>query len=182
MKTANPLLAVQEIPTGTPLFQLRRLREGDETSLAQHADNRKISRYLQDRFPFPYTEQDALEFITYTQQSERESVFTIVVDGEAAGAVGLIVEEDVYRCSAELGYWLGEEHWGKGIMPRAVEKVVVHAFEALGLHRVYARVYANNKPSQRVMQKVGFEQEAILRKAAIKEGKIQDVYLYAMIR
>lgn len=182
MKIVNKFLPIQELSTGTDLFELRRLRTGDEKSLARHANNRKVARYLQDRFPHPYTEKDALDFINYTQQSEQESVFTIVVNSEAAGAIGLILQEDIYRISAEMGYWLGEVYWGKGIMSQAVKKVTTHAFENLEMQRVFARVYANNIPSQRVMEKAGFEKEAVLRKAAIKEGKIMDVYLYAKIR
>src|SRR5688500_13940703 len=100
---------------------LRPWRTGDEESLVRHANNRNVWRNLRDAFPHPYTLADARQYIE-RQVSESKSLgFAIEVHGEAAGGIALHPQQDVARRSAEIGYWLGETHWGRGIMTEAVQ-------------------------------------------------------------
>lgn len=173
--------AFQKLILPSEGFILRRFRSGDEQSLAHHANNPKIAQNLQDRFPQPYSVEDAGSFIEYTLDNEQESVFAIEVSEAAVGAVGLIFQSDIYRQSAEVGYWLGEAYWGRGIMSKAVGRVVEHAFSDLSLNRVFARVHEENTASIKTLEKAGFYREARLRKAAVKNGRVFDVFLYSRI-
>jgi ribosomal-protein-alanine N-acetyltransferase len=106
--------------------------------------------------------------------------FAIDLDGEAVGGVGLTVGEDIERISCELGYWLGEAHWGKGIATQAAGKMTTYAFETLGLHRVFATPFTTNAPSIRVLQKLGFRREGTLVESAVKQGNIVSFAVYAV--
>ncbi|MCB0561987.1 MAG: GNAT family N-acetyltransferase [Lewinellaceae bacterium] len=162
-------------------FRLRRFTPADTTSLAYHANNANIAVRLQDRFPHPYTEQDARQFIEYALHANMETVFAIEVDGEAAGAVGIIFQKDVYSQSGELGYWLGEGYWGRGIVSQTVKAIVRHAFNDLGLRRVYARIFSNNMASKRVLEKAGFQFEGMAKQAVVKNEEVLDVFHYAIL-
>lgn len=159
---------------------IRDWRLHDAESLAKHANNRKVWLTLRDRFPHPYKIDDAKEFLARATNNEgQEKVYCIEIDGCATGGVGLILGEDVYRLSAEFGYWLGEEFWGRGIMSEVVPAFVDYCFEKFSLHRMFARAYANNPASARVLEKAGFVLEGRLRKNVIKDGQILDSLLYA---
>ncbi len=177
----SPAFKDREVLIEEKGFRLRRFHLSDIPKLAYHANNASIAARLQDRFPHPYTEADARKFIEYALSAEMETVFAIEVDGEAAGAVGIIFQSDVYSETGELGYWLGEEHWGRGIVSRAVKAIVRHAFEDLGLRRVYARIFSNNLASKRVLEKAGFTFEGMARQAIVKNDKVLDVFHFAII-
>ena len=103
---------------------LRRWRAKDIGSLVRHANNMNVSRYLRDRFPYPYTRKDARAFLAVaTGAGTDDTKLAIDVDGEAVGGIGVIVGSDVERFSAEVGYWLGEPFWGRGIVDRGAEHV-----------------------------------------------------------
>lgn len=161
---------------------VRHYREGDEPSLVRHADNYKLWRNLRDRFPHPYTMDDAVAWVRLANADEPVTNFAIEVDGAAVGGIGLLLKEDVYRCTAEIGYWLGESYWGRGIMSEAVRAVTAYGFDALRLHRVYAEVFEWNPASMRVLEKAGFALEGRLRKSVIKEGAVIDAFIYAVVR
>lgn len=161
---------------------LRGWRVGDETSLAQHANNYKIWRNVRDRFPHPYTLEDAQRWIEHASGEEPQTNFAIVVDRLAVGGVGLVFHDDIYHRSAEIGYWLGEAYWGRGLVTEAVQGVVSWAFENFDLARIYAGVLAWNPQSARVLEKAGFQFEARLRQAVTKEGLTMDELLYAIVR
>lgn len=177
----SPALEDQEALIEGRGFRLRRFRRSDIPALAYHANNANIAVRLQDRFPHPYTQDDARQFIEYALSAEMETVFAIEVDGEAAGAVGIIFQQDVYSQSGELGYWLGEEYWGRGIVSEAVKAMVKHAFGDLGLRRVYARIFSNNIASKRVLEKAGFQFEGMARQAVVKNDRVLDVFHYAIL-
>lgn len=177
----SPALGDREVLIEGRGFRLRRFSPADMGSLAYHANNANIAVRLQDRFPHPYTEEDARQFIEYARSAEMESVFAIEVDGEAAGAVGIMFQQDVYSQSGELGYWLGEEYWGRGIVSQAVKAMVQHAFGDLRLRRVYARIFSNNIASRRVLEKAGFQFEGMARQAVVKNDKVLDVFHYAIL-
>lgn len=178
----SPALGDREVLIEGRGFRLRRFSPADMGSLAYHANNANIAVRLQDRFPHPYTEADARQFIEYARSAEMESVFAIEVDGEAAGAVGIMFQQDVYSQSGELGYWLGEEYWGRGIVSQAVKAMVQHAFGDLRLRRVYARIFSNNIASRRVLEKAGFQFEGMARQAVVKNDKVLDVFHYAILK
>lgn len=154
----------------------------DVDSLTRHADNPKIWRNVRDAFPHPYTPEDAVEWIQRATRQIPETSYAIAVDGAAVGGIGLILKDDVYRRSAEIGYWLGEPYWGRGIVVEAVRALTDHAFATYDLCRIFAGVFEWNNASIRVLEKAGYTLEARLRKAVTKESLTVDELVYAMIR
>jgi ribosomal-protein-alanine N-acetyltransferase len=162
--------------------QVRPWRRDDAASLARHADNRNVWINLGDRFPHPYTLGDAERWIATVTAQDPPTHFAIAVGGEAAGGIGFEPQQDVFRRSAALGFWLGEAYWGRGIVTAAVKAVTAHAFAAFDLCRMFAYVFERNPASMRVLEKAGYMCEARLRRAATKDGKTFDLYLYSMLR
>jgi RimJ/RimL family protein N-acetyltransferase len=161
--------------------EVRSLEAGDASSLARHANNRKIWLNLRDAFPHPYTVRDARAFIRTAHKDVPERIFAIVVEGKAVGAIGFTIHRDVERVSAEIGYWLGEPFWGKGITTRALKAVTEYAIRTHRLTRIYAVPYEWNPASFRVLEKSGYQLEGRLRRSAVKDGKIIDQLLYAYV-
>lgn len=162
-------------------YVLRDWQRDDAPSIAKYANNRKIWLNLRDGFPHPYNRRHAEEFIERARQSTPATLFAIAAHNEAIGSIGLMIGTDVHRFSAELGYWLAEPFWGRGIMTRVVKCVTAYAIETLGLHRVYAEPYACNVASAKVLEKAGFLREGILRSSAFKDGTICDQFIYSFI-
>ncbi len=165
-----------------PGGRIRSWRPGDEPSLARHADNRKIWLNVRDRFPHPYTLAAAEEWVAMASAADPQTQFAIEVGGEAVGGIGLFLQQDVERYSAEIGYWLGEAYWGRGIATAAVQRFTDYAFDAFGLCRIYASVFVSNEGSIRVLEKTGYQLEGRLRQAAVKDGQVVDGLLYATLR
>ncbi|HXU39426.1 MAG TPA: GNAT family N-acetyltransferase [Blastocatellia bacterium] len=161
---------------------LRAWQPGDEPALVRHANSRTIWRNLRDAFPHPYTLADAKRWIEVANPTASITNFAIVVDGAAVGAIGLVLREDVFRRSAEIGYWLGEEFWGRGIVTEAVRAVTDYAFETFDLCRVYAGVFEWNPASMRVLEKAGYEFECRMKKSVTKDGQTIDELIYAVVR
>src|SRR3712207_1614482 len=159
---------------------LRPWREDDEPSLVRHANNYEIWRRLRDRFPHPYTHADAEQWIAIVQRQATQTHFAIEVRGEATGGIGLELGSDIERRTAEIGYWLGEAFWGKGITTAAVRAVTSYGFEALNLTRIFAVPFASSSASIRVLKKCGYIREGRMRRSAIKEGVVLDQVLYAL--
>lgn len=155
---------------------------GDEKSLVKHANNRNVWLRLRDRFPHPYTHDDAINWLQVVHSSLPETNFAITVEGKAVGGIGFTLGTDIERHSAEIGYWLGEMHWGKGITTRALQLVTHHAFEIHPLLRIFALPFGDNLASQRVLEKVGYVREGVLRHSAVKDGRILDHVMYALLR
>src|SRR5262249_46291096 len=149
--------------------ELRPWRASDAESLARHADNRKVWLNLRDTFPHPYGIADAHRFFAMVAAQNPVTYFAIVVDGAAVGGIGFTPNEDVERLSAELGYWLAEPYWGRGITTEAVRALTRYAIETHALTRVYALPFARNAASCRVLEKAGFTLEGRLRRAVIKD-------------
>ncbi|HZO92884.1 MAG TPA: GNAT family N-acetyltransferase [Candidatus Baltobacteraceae bacterium] len=161
----------------TPSCIVRPPRLGDAPSVAECANDFDVWRNLRDRFPYPYTVQDAEEWIRRNSGLEPATTFFIEVGGHAAGGIALMPNDDIQRCSAELGYWLGRTFWGRGIVTDAVRAVARYGLERLALTRVYALPFARNAASRRVLAKAGFVEEGILRKAAVKNGEVIDLVM-----
>jgi len=162
--------------------RLRPWKPGDEESLVRHANSRVIWRNLRDAFPHPYTLANAQHWIRSANPATPVTNFAIVVDGTAVGGIGLVLKDDVFRRSAEIGYWLGEEYWGRGIVTEAVRAVTDYAFATFDLCRVYAGVFEWNPASMRVLEKAGYEYECRMRKSVVKDGEIIDELIYAIVR
>ena len=154
----------------------------DRDSIVLHANNRNVSINLRDRFPYPYTIRDARSWLEGVVDQERETNFAIDVAGEAVGGIGFIPQYDVGRRSAEIGYWLGEEFWGRGIATEALIAVTDYAFANFDLCRLYAHVFDWNGASSQVLEKAGYEFEGRMRKSVTKEGQTIDQLMYARIR
>lgn len=158
---------------------LRPLRESDAPRLAELANNEKIGRNLRDGFPFPYTIDDALDFIKRFMHGT--SIFAIEFKGEYVGNISLTPCENVYRKTAEIGYFLGEPYWNKGIMTTAVNLITGFGFNDLGFARIHTGVYEYNPASQRVLEKCGFVKEGIFRKSIFKNNELWDEVRFAKV-
>lgn len=158
---------------------LRPWRMGDESSLVRHANNYEVWRRVRDSFPHPYTHEDAEQWIAFAGQHS-QTQFAIEVGGEAVGGIGLELGSGIEHRSAELGYWLGEDFWGRGIATAAVEAVTPHGFEQLGLTRIFATPLEGSSASMRVLEKCGYVREGVMRRSVVKEGGVLDQVLYAM--
>jgi len=161
---------------------VRGFRPDDAPSLARHANDRSVWINLRDQFPHPYSLADAEHWIREAAGLEPQTHFAIAVDGAAAGAIGFHLKKDVRRRSAEIGYWLGREFWGRGIATEALRAVTGHAFGRFDIVRLYAGVFEGNRASMRVLEKAGYTREALLRKAITKDGRTIDLVLYAIVR
>jgi RimJ/RimL family protein N-acetyltransferase len=150
--------------------------------LVRHANNRQVWLTLRDQFPHPYTYADGEEWLTHVARQQPVTSFAIVVDGEAAGGIGLAPQPDVHRRSAEVGYWLGEAFWNRGIMTAVVRAFTDYAFDSHDLIRIFAGVFSTNPASMRVLEKAGYAREGILRKSVVKDGQVLDQVLYAVTR
>lgn len=162
--------------------RLRPWLPGDEASLVRHANNRNVWRNLRNAFPHPYTVADAKQWIQIANPSPPITNFAIIVEGSAVGGIGLVLKDDVFRRSAEIGYWLGEEFWGRGIVTEALREVTEYAFATFDLCRIYAGVFDWNPGSMRVLEKAGYEFECRLRKSITKDGETIDELIYATLR
>ena len=158
---------------------VRPWRLDDADSLARHANNRKVWIALRDLFPHPYTIDDAHTFLKSVVNSEPITLFCIEVNGDAVGGIGIRIGADVHRQTAEMGYWLSQKFWGRGIMTEAVAAFSDFCFQEFQLRRIHAEPFANNLASARVLEKAGFAFEGRLKNNVIKDGKLLDSLLYA---
>lgn len=163
-------------------WQVRSFRADDAEALARNANNRNVSRNLRDHFPYPYELSDARDWIGFATSQAPETNFAIANQNELMGGIGITLKSDVNRLSAEIGYWLGERHWGQGIATAALQAMTAWAFAEFDLVRLYGEVFEWNHASGRVLEKAGYELEGRLRKSIIKDGQIIDALLYATVR
>ena len=173
---------LMEIKSKQENFRLREWKLTDIVSLVKHINNEKIWNNVRDELPYPYTMLDADNYIRVVQAQPYVQNFAIEVAREAVGGVGIVPLTDVERLSAEVGYWLGEDYWGRGIASEAVALLVDYVFRETGIIRLFASVYEYNPASMKVLEKVGFTRQAILRDAAIKNGRVIDMYYYDLVK
>lgn len=160
---------------------VRQWRKTDAAALVHHANNAKVARHLRDRFPHPYTTRDAALFLKHATAESDPTNLAIDVGGTAVGAVGYVPGRDVERFSAEIGYWLGEDFWGRGIATEALQLVTAHAFTAMNFLRLFALPFAENAASVRVLEKAGYTCEGRLHSSSVKYGVPKDQLLYARV-
>ncbi len=159
---------------------LRPWRLLDAEKLALLANNPNIAKNLRDSFPNPYTVEHAKQFITMALSKEPQTIFAIEYGGNLVGGIGLHPQNDIYRTNAELGYWIGENFWGKGIVAKAIMKILAIGFSLPNIERIFAVPFGSNIGSQRVLEKTGFTLEAKLSKTLIKNGVYEDELIYAI--
>jgi RimJ/RimL family protein N-acetyltransferase len=161
---------------------LRQWNNGDEESLVYHANNRKIWDNVDDLFPYPYTMEHAVQWVEKCRHENPPKNFAIIVDGNAVGGIGIVIKEGIRRKTAEIGYWLGEKFWNKGIVTEAVKAVTEYSFSQFDICRVQATVFPDNIASQRVLEKAGYVLEARLKCAIIKNEVIMDEMIFSITR
>ena len=161
---------------------IRDWQPSDLGSLVHYANNRNVSINLRNQFPYPYTEQDGRDWLARCAATDPVTDFAIATQEEAIGGIGLVPHSDVYSHSAELGYWLGEPHWGQGIMTLAAKALVEWGFSELGLRRIDSSAFAWNPASARVLEKAGLVYEGRRIGAIIKDGQLTDHLLYGLVR
>ena len=162
---------------------LRPWEKEDAPGLYAIANNPKIAANLRDAFPSPYIYQNAVDYISMAMsQTENPALFAIVINNKIAGSLGMHAKTDVQRFSVEMGYFLAEEHWGKGIMTKCVKTACHYTFENFPVIRIYTEVFATNHASRKVMEKSGFRLEGVLRKAVYKNGQFLDCCMYGLLK
>ncbi len=156
----------------------------DAAELAANLSNKKVQDNLRDGLPYPYTEKDAEEYITamINADPDKTFAFAIVSDDKVVGSIGVFRSENIHCRTAELGYYIGEPYWGKGIMTNAVQRTCEYVFSHSDILRIFAEPFSYNIASCRVLEKAGFQFEGLLRKNAVKNGKIVDMKMYALVR
>jgi ribosomal-protein-alanine N-acetyltransferase len=165
------------------LCLLRPWNQADRPALLRYANNRRVWRNLRDLFPHPYDDAAADVWLGMTAGEEPpEGIWAIELDGEAIGCLAVERQGDVARGSAEIGYWLGQPFWGRGIASAAVHHASEVALGQPDLWRLFAPVFSWNPASMRILEKNGFQREAVLKRAGIKDGEVFDSIIYARTR
>ena len=161
---------------------LRKLSGKDKQDLALLANNKKVWDNLRDNIPYPYKESDAEYFIDMVKDQNPAMTFAVDYKEQFCGIISLVKQTDVYRLTAEIGYWLGEPFWNKGIATKAVTLITEYGFNELNLIRIYTGIFEYNKSSMRVLEKCGYKEEGIFEKSIIKNGKIWNEHRYSRIQ
>ena len=163
-------------------FHLRPWASTDLDSLVRHANNSDIAKFMTDGFPHPYTEENGKAFIAFATKDDPIHIFAIDIEGEAIGGIGIHPQADVQRKNAELGYWLAEPFWGKGIITNAIKQMIEFGFKTYDINRIFARPYGTNIGSQKVLEKARFVLEGRFEKTIFKNGEFLDELVYAVRR
>lgn len=164
----------------TPSFKLRPWHEDDLTHLVKYANNINISSKLTDKFPHPYTQDNAKWFIEFANSHTPRHVMCIDIEGEACGGIGIHPQSDIQCMNAELGYWLGEPYWGRGIISAAIPQMINYGFANFNITRIFARPFGSNVASQKVLKKCGFTLEATFKETLFKNGNFEDELIFAI--
>jgi [ribosomal protein S5]-alanine N-acetyltransferase len=163
-------------------FLIRPWHINDLDSLVKHANNWNVAQFTSDNFPHPYTKEHGKKFIELATSSKPIHIFAIDINGEAIGGIGIHPQQGIYRKNAELGYWLSEDYWGKGIISEAVKKIVLKAFKLFDIERLFASTFGTNIASQRVLEKAGFTLDYKLKNVLFKNNTIHDDWVYSIRR
>lgn len=165
-------------------IKIRRWKSEDKSDLAKALNNKNILNNLRDGVPYPYTENDAEDFISamLSADPDKTFAFAITLEDKAVGSIGIFRQENIHYRTAELGYYIGEEYWGRGYMTEAVKQACSFVFENTDIIRIYAEPFAYNTGSCRVLEKAGFVYEGTLRSNAYKNGNVVDMKMYALVK
>ena len=164
--------------------RIRKWELSDAKDLAAALSNKKVQDNLRDGLPYPYTEQDGKEFISAMLSADENETFAfaITVNNMVIGSIGIFRQDNIHRQTAELGYYIAEEYWGKGIMTEAVKQICEYVFANSDIIRIYAEPFAYNIASCRALEKAGFQYEGTLRGNAVKNGKVIDMKMYSLLK
>ncbi len=165
-------------------YKIRKWKLSDAKGLAIALSNRKIQDNLRDGLPYPYTEQDGADYISDMLSADENETFAfaITIDGKAVGSIGVFRQGNIHKQTAELGYYISEEYWGRGIMTEAVKQICQYVFSESDIIRIYAEPFAYNAASCKVLEKAGFQYEGTLRRNAVKNGKVIDMKMYSLLK
>ena len=163
------------------IITLRSLIDDDASTLAKLANNKKIWDNLRDIMPYPYSVDNAIFFINLVKQEDPQVTFGIEYKGALCGVIGLVAQQDVYKKTAEIGYWIGEPYWNKGIATRAVNLVTSYGFNKLDIVRIHTGVFEYNTASMKVLENCGYKKDGVFEKAIFKNGKTWDEHRYSKI-
>lgn len=152
----------------------------DIDDLVALANNKNIAQFMADVFPHPYTIENGKTFIGFATSNPNSKIFAIIVDNKPIGSIGLHLQTDILRKNAEIGYWLGEDYWGKGIITKAIPQIIDYGFKNMDIVRIFARIFETNKASQKVVEKCGFKLEGKYDKTLYKNGEYLDELIYAI--
>ena len=166
----------------SPTITLRPMRESDLENLVKYANNPQIEANLSDRMPYPYTMEEGEKFMKEVLSTDPHNRMVIALEDQMIGLIGIHPQEDIFQINGELGYWLGEPYWGQGFMTEAIKQMIPYAFETFDIQRIFARTFGRNVPSQKVLEKAGFQLDAIIKKSLIKHGIPEDEVIYSVHR
>ena len=164
--------------------KIRKWKLTDAKDIAVALSNKKIQDNLRDGLPYPYSEQDGIDYISSMLSANEDETFAfaITLDDKVIGSIGVFRQQNIHRQTAEMGYYIAEEYWGKGIMTDAVKQICEYVFKNSDILRIYAEPFAYNTGSCRVLEKAGFQYEGTLRNNAVKNGKVIDMKIYSLLR
>lgn len=155
----------------------------DTAQIVLIANNKNIADKLRDGFPFPYSFDDARNWLNIIlPENFPPRFFAITVDQRPVGSIGIVSKTDIYRKNFEIGYFLSEEYWGRGITTKAIKAATSYSFSDFDIERVYAEPFADNIGSRKALEKAGFTLEATLKRNVIKNGIIKDSCIYSVLR
>ncbi len=163
-------------------FSLRPWKTSDLNSLVKYADNYQVAKNMTNQFPHPYTREAGEAFIAHATKEQPYNILAIEVNGEAAGGIGIHPLADIMCKNAEMGYWLAEPYWGKGIITNAIKQMVEYGFRNWDINRIFARPFGTNIGSQRALEKAGFILEAHFKETFYKNDELLDELVYAFRR
>ena len=165
-----------------PVFQIRDYEPGDAPSLAENANNPNVAQFLREIFPSPYPVETAEWWVSEGWKGGKGFNQAIVVDEQCIGGIGVSFFEAEQRYNAELGYWIGETYWGKGIVSEAINQFTQDVFAHFDVRRLFSLVAPENIGSIKVLEKCGFVREGVLRQAMFLRGVFYDEIIYAKLR
>lgn len=163
---------------------IRECRIEDKSELAINLNNLNVLNNLRDGLPYPYTEQDAEDYIRAMLSADKNSTFAfaITLNDKVIGSIGVFRQDNIHSMTAEMGYYIGEPYWGNGYMTSAIKQVCKYVFNNSDIIRIYAEPFIHNIASCRALEKAGFQCEGILRSNAVKCGQVVDMKMYALIK
>ncbi len=166
------------------ICKIRKWKLSDASDLAAALSNKKIHDNLRDGLPYPYTEKDGADYITAMLSADENETFAfaITADNKVIGSIGVFRQQNIHRQTAEIGYYIAEKYWGKGITTEAVRQICRYVFDKSDIIRIYAEPFAYNTASCRVLEKAGFQYEGTLRNNAVKNGKAVNMKMYSLLK
>ncbi len=163
-------------------YFIRSFKDDDVDSIAKFANDFAVSKFMRDSFPYPYTKENAVQWIDFVKKNYSKLFFAIADENELIGSISAVPQVDVHRFSAEIGFWVGQIHWNRGITSKALPVFCEYLFSKFSFNRLVANVFEGNEASKKVLEKNGFILEGTHRKSVFKENKFVDHYTYGLLK